>query len=163
MAGTEPFEIHAGRHHRDGDLHRPRPQVLPDHLGGRDDGIGARGEARAQTDGRRLHQAARERHIVSVLLVPRVIGEHHRATLTPTQTARRRPEQKGMVSMEDVEVESADPAHDAGGIRHGQGKVWIGRGGHGGIADDAGPFPSAPREAGREDPDVVTPRLQALA
>ncbi len=163
VAGREVREVHARRHDRDRRAHAARRELVADQRGRRDDGVGARGEARADADRGRLDETARQRDVVRVLVVARVVGEHEGAALAVREPARERAEEERMVRVEDVEPLGAHALGHRARPRHRQRELGIGRGRERGIAHDVVGRVGGAGKARREHPGRVTAGLESPA
>ncbi len=160
---AEEIEIHAGGDHRDRRGHAPAPQRVGHVLGGRHHQVGGVGEAAGQPHREAPHQPRRQRHVVRVLLVARVIGEDERAPLAPRQAPAGQAEQERMVDVDDVEVERAGDPPEAPRDGQRQREARIGRGGNRRIAEDvrADPPAAAGPPARRSRSGVRAPQAPA--
>jgi hypothetical protein len=154
------LEIHAGGNDGGRRPHAPAPQLVADDGRGRDDGVAAAREAAAQGERGGADEPGRQRHVVSVLLVPGVIREDHRPVLTTGQATRGRSQQERMVGVEHVEGEPANLARDGRCPRQRQRKLRIGRGRNRRVPHDPGTVLGLFREARGKDPDLVAAGLQ---
>ncbi len=139
-------------------------QLVADEGRGGEDRVAPVGEARAEAHGGGLHQRPRQRDVVRILLVARVIREDERNARAAgpgggPPAPRGRDGARGTMS-------TPRPTHargDARRVRHGEGKLGIGGGGHRRIADHAGAIGGGAREARGEHPRLVSARLQTPA
>src|SRR5207244_7289622 len=96
--------------------------------GGRGEGGGgARGEACAQPEGERLDELPSQRDVVRVLFVARVIREDEGAAVAAREPARGRPQEEGVVGVEDVHIERGDEPGGPPRIRDRERELGIGR------------------------------------
>ena len=166
VAGREEIERHAGRDDGDRRPDTPRrraawPAMCSD---GRDHQVRGAREPAGEAHRQPRHRPLRQRHVVGVLLVARVVREDERPSEPPRQPPRRDAEQERVLGVDDVEGE---PARDAGRAaarraaaartpdRSARERTGSGRRG----ADR----PAAAGRARREDPDVDGRRPQAPA
>jgi len=162
VARAEPIEVHARRHHRDRRPDAARVQLVADHRRGRQHRIGPRGEAGAQPQRGRLHEAERQGDVVRVLLVARVVGEDKGPPGPAGEAARGRSEEKGVVRVDDVEVQPGDEPPDPPRVRNRQREFRVGRGGNRGVAHDPARDVLSAGQAGSEDPRLMPGGLEAL-
>ena len=138
VAGREEIERHAGRD--DGDR-RPDPaqgQRGRHVLGWGDHQVRGAREPAGEANRQPRHRPLRQRHVVGVLLVARVVREDERPSEPPRQPPRRDAEQERVLGMHDVEGESAREPGEPGRDRQRQREPGIRRSGNGRVAEDAG-------------------------
>ena len=102
-------------------------------------------------------------NVMGVLFVSRVIGEHKRAA-GPVREAQRGPTQKkGVMGVEEIEVEPMDEPGNGRRERNREGELWIGERGDGAVADHPPGGRVGRRKLRCKDKDFVPSRLQSGA
>jgi hypothetical protein len=160
VARPEAAEVDSGRQHLDGPAHALRPEPPRDEVRRGDHQVGGVGEPGAPANGAPDDQRPRQRHVMGIPVVERVVREDEGAAGLTRQTPGRGAEQERMVSVKHIEVERAQAPAERRAERQREREVGIRGGRQSRHADDPAPPIVGSGHPGRDDHRLVPERLE---